>query len=88
MSKEVVTLVTMMGEFVGRMKEEDTTHYTITSPRMVIATEQGAGFAPSVAMTSEASNEVIFNKALVLTVVPTAAEAEKAWISTTSGIVL
>ena len=89
---DVVTLVTMMGEVIGRLKEETTQGYLLESPRLFVPDpNNGAngGLAPGVSMTGvQEPKESHFNRGVVLTVTPTHGEIEKAWVSATSGIIL
>ena len=89
---DVVTLVTMMGEVIGRLKEETTEGYVIESPRLFVPDpNNGAngGLAPGVSMTGvQEPKESQFNRGVVLTVTPTHPDIEKAWVSSTSGIIL
>ena len=91
MKGEVVTLVTMMGEVVGRLKEEGTNSYTITSPRLFVPAqgESSGGFAPGLSMTGEQNpSEANINRAVVLTVTKTHKQVADGWVEATSGIVL
>ena len=88
---DVVTLVTMMGEVVGRVKEENDLTITIESPRLFVPGQdaQGGGFAPGVSMTGKQDlDEATFNKSVVLTVIPCHEAVEKGWREQTSGLVL
>ena len=54
MKGEVVTLVTMMGEIVGRLKEETDSGYALENPRLFVPGENNAGgFAPGLSMTGK-----------------------------------
>ena len=90
MKGEVVSIVTMMGEIVGRLKEETSTGYVVESPRLFVPGDQNqGGFAPGVSMTGKQEpNESTINKAVVLTVVQTHPDVEAGWVQATSGIVL
>ena len=90
MKGEVVTVLTMMGEVIGRLKEETSTGYVITNPRLFVPGEDNrGGFAPGLSMTGEQEpSEATINRALALTVVKTHADVEAGWVQATSGIVL
>lgn len=88
---EVVTLVSMMGEVVGRLKEETTDGYIIESPRLFVPSqgESSGGFAPGVSMTGEQNpDQAHINKAVILTVCKTHEQVANGWIEATSGIVM
>ena len=88
---EVVTVVTMMGEIVGRLKEETSFGYVLESPRLFVPAqgESGGGFAPGLSMTGvQNPNEGTINKDLVLTVCVTHDAVAKGWVEATSGLVM
>ena len=91
MKGEVVTVVSMMGEVVGRLKEETTNGYVLESPRLFVPAqgENGGGFAPGLSMTGEQNtDEAVINKAVTMTVVKTHEGVAKGWIEATSGLVM
>jgi hypothetical protein len=91
MKGEIVTVVTMMGEIVGRLQDETTEGYLLESPRLFVPAqgESSGGFAPGLSMTGvQDTKEAVINKDLVLTVVETHETVAKGWIEATSGIVL
>ena len=91
MKNEVVTVITMMGEIVGRLKEETETGYVVESPRLFVPAqaETSGGFAPGLSMTGDqCPNDATINKHLVLTVVKTHEQVAKGWQEATSSIVL
>lgn len=91
MKGEVVTIVTMMGEVVGRLKDETTDGYVVESPRLFVPAqgESGGGFAPGLCMTgTQHPNEAHINKDLTLTVCVTHPDVAKGWTEATSGLVM
>lgn len=86
---EVVVAVTIAGEIVGRLVEKNDTTVTISDPRYFMATQQGAGFGPSLCMTGKPDlDQVELNTSGVLMVTAVAPEAEKAWRTAVSGLVV
>lgn len=85
--KEIVTLVTSVGEIIGRMKGEENGQYAIEDARLFVHTEQGAGFAPGISMTGESDSVTHINSASVVAVVKANEQAAAAWRQQTSGIV-
>ena len=88
---EVYTFVTIMGEVVGRLKEETEHGYAVESPRLFVPAPDSSagGFAPGLSMTGKQNiDQAWLNKGVVLTVVPTHHDVEAGWISATSGIVV
>ena len=91
MKGEIVTVVSMMGEVVGRVKEMDDNSVTLESPRLFVPAQDqnGGGFAPGVSMTGEQDlDEGKFNLNVALTVVKTHEAVSKGWVQATSGLVL
>lgn len=90
MKGEVVTVVTMMGEVVGRLKKESETGYTIEDPRLFVPGREGnsGGFAPGVCMTGQQNlSEAQFNRGVVLCVIPSHPEIEAGWREAVTGLV-
>ena len=74
---EIVTVITMMGEIVGRLKEETDTG------------ESAGGFAPGLSMTGDQHpKSAHINKDLVLTVVVTHDQVAKGWQEAVSSIII
>jgi len=86
-ANDVVTVVTISGEYVGKLKDQGEGTLTLSDPRMLIQNESGMGFAAGIAVTGEQNpTEVTF--AQYVFVVPTNIEVEKAYRSATSGIII
>ena len=86
---DIVTLVTHVGEVIGRVQSDSIDSITLESPRLFVNSDTGAGLAPGICMTGiKDPEEGLFYKASVVAVVPTASELTKAWIQQTSGLVL
>ena len=91
MKGEVVTVVSMMGEIVGRLKDETSNGYVVESPRLFVPAqgESSGGFAPGLSMTGQQDlDEATINKEVVMTVIECHPEIAKAWTQATSGIVM
>ena len=91
MSNEIVTVVTMMGEVVGRVKSEDEHSVTLESPRLFVPgqDQQGGGFAPGISMTGvQDPKEATINKAVVLSMIETHKAVADGWVEITSGIIV
>ena len=87
----VVTCVTMLGEIVGRVKEETDTSVTLSSPRLFVPAQDGqeGGFSPGISMTGRINlDEAVLSKHVLLTVVPCHEQVEQGWQQATSGIIL
>ena len=83
---EVVTVMTLSGEYVGKIVSDDERGVTLEDPRFVTVSEQGMGFAGGIAMTGvkDPKNVTLRN---VLFVAETNPEVESAYRSTVSGII-
>ena len=67
---DVVTVVTVSGEYVGIFEENEGGAITLKKPRMLVQTEGGMGFANGVAVSGESEpEEVTFLQAVY--VIPT-----------------
>lgn len=86
---DVVTVLTIAGEFVGKYDIANSTSEAITlkDPRMLIQTQEGMGFARGICVTGEENpTEVSIQNYVFLT--PTNPEIEKAYRQAVSGLVL
>lgn len=86
---DVVAVVNMAGEYVGRLKDEGAEKLILANPRMVVNGEHGLGFAHGICVTGEHNpNTVAFYTAGIVFVTPVNAEIEKAYVQATSGIII
>jgi len=86
---DVVSVVTLTGEFVGKFNDQTTEQYVIDDPRLLTQTQQGPAFIPAVCMTGvQEPSQVRFNKGTVVFVIKTAVEVEKEYRKVTSGIII
>ena len=86
---DVVTMVTPVGEVIGKIKEQDDQSVTLEDPRLFVPNEGGAGLAPGICMTGEMNpSEVTFYKSSIVAMLPTHPDLVKGWTQATSGIVL
>jgi anaerobic selenocysteine-containing dehydrogenase len=84
---DVVTVVTPVGEFVGRFEGESAEGVKLNSPRMLVQNQQGMGFAPGVSITGKQEpEEVTFRNVVFIT--DTQQEIAKAYQSNVSKIML
>ena len=86
---DVISVITNAGEYVGKFKSEGDSTFTITKPRMLISGEGGVGFARGICVTGEEdAAEITFQKTGVVFTTPTSAVVEKAYVESTTSIVL
>ena len=89
MKNKVVTVLTPLGEMIGRLESIDTTSVTLKDPRLFVSQDGGAGFAPGVCMTGQTNpSEVTYQLTNVIAIVESHEDIEKGWQQQTSGIVL
>jgi len=86
---DVVSVVTLTGEFVGKYIDQTPDQYTIGDPRLLTQTQDGVGFLPVVCMTGKPEpSEISFNKSTTVFITETADEVSKEYRKATSGIIL
>lgn len=86
---DVVTMVTPVGEVIGKIKEQDDQSVTLEDPRLFVPNEGGAGLAPGICMTGATDpKEAVFFKGGAVAMVLTANELVSAWRQQTSGLVV
>ena len=86
---DVVSVITNAGEYVGKYKDEGDSTFSITKPRMLISGETGVGFARGICVTGkEDAAELTFQKTGIVFTTPTSDVVEKAYIESTTSIVL
>ena len=84
---DIVTVVTMAGEFVGELVSTDN-GIELSDPRMVVNGPEGnMGFARGICQTGiENPTDVLVSNPIFVS--PTNEMVEKAWIEATSGIAI
>lgn len=86
---DVVTVITYVGEFVGKLVEETPDKVTLKDPRMFLNTEEGMGFARGVAATGEENpTSMSFFTGGIIFVSKTNSEIDREWHRATSGILV
>jgi len=86
-SGDVVAVVTIAGEFVGKYRTQIDGNIILDDPRMLIQNEQGMGFAAGICVTGKRNpEEVTFQQYVFVTAVND--DIEKAYRSAVSGLVL
>ena len=91
LKKEVVTVLTHLGEIVGRLDEVTTNTVTIKDPRLFVPSQEGSGggFAPGVSMTGELEpTSITLQLSAVVGVLESHEDVRKGWMQQTSGLVL
>lgn len=85
----VVSVVTVGGEYIGKLKDQEGEFITLEDPHTITPNGQSIGFLPAVCMTGKQKPaEVKLNKALVLLMIESQDEVVREYRSATSGLVL
>lgn len=86
--RDIVTVATVVGEFVGKFISEDEGTITLEDPRMIVNTPEGMGFARGICQTGEENpNEVTLFKSNILFVTTTNDPVQSSYRQFTSGII-
>jgi len=86
---DVVSVITNAGEYVGKFKDEGDSTFTVTKPRMLIQGEGGVGFARGICVTGkEDAESLTFQKTGIVFTTETSDVVEKAYVESTTSIVL
>jgi hypothetical protein len=87
---DIVTLVTTLGEVIGKVSGNTPETLTLEKPRLFVPGEGGkSGFAPGICMTGETEPEELeFNMNNVLTVTKSHQQIADGWTQATTGIAL
>jgi len=84
---DIVTVLTVAGEFIGKLKHKDGDAVTLEDPRMLVQGQDGAmGFGYGVCVTGEKNPKVVEFMGVVL-ITPTNEDIIKAWRQATSGLI-
>lgn len=85
---DVVTVITVAGEYVGKFVSEDASRLTIADPKMLVNGEQGMGFGTGVCVTGEADPaDMTFYVGGLVFVAKTSEAVVKAYREATSGLI-
>ena len=86
---DVVSVVTLAGEIIGKFQSETTTEVVIADPRLLSQNEQGLILIPALCMTGKPElDEVSLSRTSIVLMVPTVEEVEREYRANTSGIVI
>ena len=84
---DIVTVVTVSGEYVGKFLDNNAGYLTIGHPRMILTSTDGKmGFARGIAVTGvDGCDQVCFENVVFMT--PTNDQVSAAWMEATSQII-
>lgn len=83
---DIVTVMTVTGEYVGKLVSEGTAGVVLEDPRYISVGEQGMGFAGGIAMTGVKDPKKVSIKSVVF-IAETNPEVITAYRSSVSGII-
>jgi hypothetical protein len=84
---DIISVITLVGEFVGKYVSHEGETITVDNPRLLIQSESGAGFAKGVCMTGKLEpKQITFNSYVYIS--ETADEFVKPYIQATSGLII
>ena len=86
--RDIVTVATVVGEFVGKYMDETETTITLEDPRMIVNTPEGMGFARGICQTGEENPAGIeLMKTNILFITATNDAVQSSYRQFTSGII-
>ena len=86
---DVITVISVAGEYIGKMVSEDISKLTIADPKMLVNGEQGMGFGNGVCVTGEKDpSSMTFYIGGIVFVAKTSEEVVKAYREATSGLII
>jgi len=86
---DVISVVSTVGEFIGKFVSEEDGKITLKDPRMVVHGESGMGFARGLSMTSgEEADECSFYTTNVVFVAEVHKDVVSSYREFTSGLIL
>lgn len=90
MSKQdIVSLVTVSGEYIGKFIDESSDKVTLGDPHLVTPNGESVSFLPAVCLTGKHEpSSVSFNKSCVVLVTETQEEVAKQYRQAVSGLIL
>lgn len=85
----VVSVITMAGEFVGKLNDQNEGKVVLDNPRMLIQNESGMGFASGVCVTGKSNpDQVAFFSGGIVFMTETNEEITSAYYQATSGLIV
>ena len=86
--RDIVTVATVVGEFVGKYLDQDDHGIMLEDPRMIVNTPEGMGFARGICQTGEENpNGVTLFKTNILFITETNDAVQSSYRQFTSGII-
>ena len=86
---DVITVITVAGEYVGKFNDATTEGVTIDDPKMLVSGENGVGFGHGICVTGEDSpKQMTFYTGGIVFVTKTSETVTKAFHSANSGLIV
>lgn len=86
---DVITVITVAGEYVGKFVKKDDSSLIIADPKMLVQGEQGVGFANGICVTGrENPRSMTFYNGGIVFVTETSDVVKEAYVEATSGLVI
>lgn len=86
---DVITAITVAGEYVGKFVKKDESSLILSDPKMLVQGEQGVGFANGICVTGceNPTSMTLYTGGLVF-VTETSDVVKQAYIEATSGLIM
>jgi hypothetical protein len=84
---DVVAVVSIAGEYVGKYESSEGNTITLGDPRMLVQQGEGMGFAAGICVTGEMNPKTVTFAQYVF-VTPVNSDIEKAYHKATSGLII
>jgi len=86
---DIVTVITVAGEYIGKFVSESPDQLTIADPKMLVQGEQGVGFGTGICVTGENDpKKVTFYAGGIVFITATNDIVTKAYHEANSGLIL
>ena len=86
---DVITVITVAGEYVGKFVKKDDSSLIVADPKMLVQGEQGVGFANGICVTGrENPRSMTFYVGGIVFVTETSDVVKEAYVEATSGLVI
>jgi len=86
---EVVTVISVAGEYVGKFLKKDDATFILSDPKMLVQGENGVGFANGICVTGEENpKSMTFYTGGIVFVTKTSQPVESAYYQASSGLIV
>lgn len=86
---DVITVISVAGEYVGKLVKKDDNNVILADPKMLVQGENGVGFANGICVTGEERPETMtFYNGGIVFITPTSDAVISAYHEATSGLIV